>query len=117
MSAPSPVHTVDVAHPPRRPADVEADLLAAWNTVRNSGSLRFLKIVHGFGSTGKGGSTRELVRNWLFARGERPFRGVIYGEDYTLFNPRVQQMRAEAGQFADPDLSAPNPGVTIVWVK
>lgn len=112
----SPIHTIDVSHPPRHPDVVEQELVSAWSTVRNSATLRIIKIVHGHGSTGKGSSTKELVRNWLF-RSRTKFRAVIDGEQYEMFNAVVQEMRSEVGQFNDRDLNAANPGITIVWVK
>jgi hypothetical protein len=112
----TPLLTIDVAHPPRHPDDVEHALLAAWETVRNSPVLRVLKVIHGYGSGGKGGSTRELVRNWAF-RQRRRFRGVVYGEDYALNDSLTQEIRRELGQFPDPDLTMRNPGVTIIWIK
>lgn len=112
----SPILTIDVAHPPRHPDVVEKELLDAWSNVRNSSSLRILKIIHGHGSTGKGGSTRDVVRNWTF-RNRKRFRTTIEGEAYTLFDADVQKMRAEVGQYNDTDLGHMNPGITVVWVR
>ena len=112
----SPIYSIDVAHPPRHPDVVESELASAWSTVRNSATLRIIKIVHGHGSTGKGGSTKEIVRNWLF-RSRTKLRAVIDGENYGMFDADVQEMRNEVGQFDDRDLNACNPGITIVWVK
>jgi len=111
----SPLLTIDVAHPPRHPDQVEQELLDAWQKVRNSPDLRVLKIIHGHGSTGKGGATRETVRNWLY-RHRAKFVAVIAGEDYTLSNEDAARLRSEVGAFPDPDLGSPNPGLTIVWV-
>lgn len=110
------VLTIDVAHPPRHPHAVEADLQDAWTTIRNSPTLRVLKVIHGHGSTGKGGTTRELVRNWLFTRRAR-WRAIVEGEHYTIFNRDVQRMRKELGTFPDADLGNLNPGITVVWVR
>ncbi|MFN0159339.1 MAG: hypothetical protein ACKVRP_14860 [Bacteroidota bacterium] len=112
----SPLLTIDVAHPPRRPADVEDELVRTWNLIRNTPSLRIIKIIHGYGSAGKGGATRETVRNWVFNnRGK--FRAIINGEEYGLENTDVQDMRIEVGQFEDTDIDAANAGLTIVWVR
>jgi len=112
----SPLYTLDVAHPPRHPDVVEEALLDAWERVRNSSEQNLIKVIHGYGSGGKGGSTKEVVRNWLFRRRER-FRGIVYGEDYTLHNTEVQEIRKEIGHYDDQDLTFPNPGITIIWVK
>ncbi len=112
----SPLLTIDVAHPPRHPDQVEEELLDAWQQVRNSSVLAVLKVIHGHGSTGKGGTTRELVRNWAF-RQKQKFIAVIPGEEYTLFHPDTAQLTKELGAFPDPDLGVPNPGITVIWVK
>lgn len=111
-----PVYVLDVAHPPRHPDEVEEELLDAWQHVRNSPVLSILKIVHGYGSSGTGGSTRDVVRNWAYKNRLR-FVAVIPGEEYTLFHDETARLRKELGNFPDPDLGHPNSGLTIVRVK
>jgi hypothetical protein len=113
---PLPVLTVDVAHPPRHPDVVEEELIEAWSKIRNSPSLRILKIIHGRGASGRGGSTRDIVRNWAF-RQQAKCRAVIEGESYTLSDRRTQELRREVGQFPDDDLDGVNSGITILWIK
>ena len=108
--------TVDVAHPPRHPDVVEAELDDVVSRVLRSTAHRVLKIVHGYGASGRGGSTREGVRNWAFRRRSK-FRSVIDGETYALENAATAALRLEVGAYADPDLGAGNRGITIVWVK
>ena len=110
----SPVLTIDVAHPPRKPDVVEEELLNAWSHVRNS-SYRILKIIHG-GSLTKGSVTREVVRNWAF-RSRSKFRNVINGEDYSVYQQATQEMRKEVDSYSDPDLDSGNEGIIVVWVK
>lgn len=111
-----PVYTIDVAHPPRHPDRVEEELLQAWSHVRNSSTLRVLKIVHGYGSHRAGGSTRERVRNWVF-QNRLKFRNTIDGEHYTLHDAATAELRKELGAYEDTDLGNTNPGIVIVWVK
>ncbi len=108
--------TIDVAHPARPSARAEAELQDALMKVRNSKQWHAIKVVHGYGSHGKGGSTRETVRNWAY-QFRRQFRAVINGEDYGIFHDGTQEMRDEYGQLDDADLDAANPGITILWVK
>ncbi len=112
----SPLLTIDVAHPPRKSDVVERELLEAWTTVRNSSTLRVLKVIHGHGSTGKGGITRDVVRNWAFLH-RKHFKAVIEGERYELYNPDVQEMRLVVGQYNDTDLQQANPGITVLWIR
>ena len=111
-----PVLTIDVSHPPRHPEAVEQELRDALSFVRTSPVLRLLKIVHGYGSTGRGGSTLATVENWAFRERNR-LRVIISGESYGLFDENTRRMRAEVGQYEDSDLGAGNKGITILWVK
>lgn len=112
----TPLYTIDVAHPPRHPDKVEEDLLQGWMHVRNSSTLRLFKIVHGYGSHGHGGSTKDHARNWVF-QNRLKFRQIIDGENYTLHNAAIAELRKELGQFEDSDLNAANPGIIVIWVK
>lgn len=111
----TPLHTIDVAHPARPAASVEQDVAAAWQHVRGSKGLRVLKIIHGYGSSGKGGATREVVRNWAFVH-RKHFRSIIEGERYSLYDPDTQELRRTVGSYADADLGGNNPGFLILWI-
>ena len=104
------VLTIDVAHPPRKPDLVEEELEEALLKVRRTPSLRIVKIIHG-----KNGTTKENVRNWAYKQGRR-LRGIIYGENYSVFDEQTQELRTEVGQFSDTDLETSNGGITILWV-
>lgn len=110
------IYTLDVGHPPRLPALVEELLLQSTQYVRNHDHLRVIKVVHGYGSKGKGGETRDTVRNWAY-QNQRQLIDVIYGEQYSLFDTKTQLLRNECGQIEDSDLDAANPGITLLWVK
>jgi hypothetical protein len=107
---------LDVAHPPRHPELVEAELLEAWHTARNRSDLRVIKIIHGHGSSGRGGSTRDIARNWLH-RNRNRFRAIIDGEQYSLTDQVTMELRREVGLYADNDLDRGNRGITLVWVR
>jgi hypothetical protein len=111
----TPLYTIDVAHPARPAARVEEDLDTAWHHVRRSQGLRILKVIHGYGSSGRGGTTRTAARNWAFAH-RRHFRSVIEGERYTLFDADTQELRRTIGNYDDPDLGIDNPGMLILWI-
>ena len=84
--------------------------------VKLSPHLRLIKIVHGFGSSGRGGTLKALVRNWTYARRSR-VKISIPGEQITPFNPDVQELAASCEISVSADLGAANDGATIVWVK
>ncbi len=108
--------TIDLAHPPMPPDAVEQELLDAWTDVRNSPDLRVIKVVHGYGSGGRGSRTKEIVRNWVY-RNSNKFRGVIEGERYGIYEKSTQELRTALGPFTDVDLDRENPGITLIWVK
>lgn len=107
---------IDVGHPPRPPQQVENALAEALAKVRCSSTIRAIKVIHGYGSHGRGGSTKETVRNWTF-QFRRRFRAVINGEDYDIFDDDSQAMRQVCGQISDSDLGMANAGMTLIWVK
>jgi hypothetical protein len=112
----SPELVIDVAHPPRSAEVVEETLDEAVRHVRASNDLRVIKVIHGYGSSGKGGTTREVVRNWAF-RHRKQLAGIINGEEHSFNLQLSSEMRAAVGQYPDRDLSAHNPGITLLWVK
>lgn len=107
---------IEVGHPPRSPEQVESELTSALSKVRNSSTLRVIKVIHGYGSHGRGGSTKETVQNWAY-RFRRHFCAVIAGENYDIFDADTQEMRRVCGQISDTDLGTGNSGITLLWVK
>ncbi len=112
----SPVRVLDVAHPPLPQARVEELLLQTWIEARNAPGVRVIKVIHGYGSSGKGGRTQVVVRNWASQMRTR-LRGVISGEEYSLYTPDSQAVRREVGRFDDSELDAGNRGITYLWIK
>lgn len=110
------IYEIDVAHPPRRPEIVEKMLLEALLLVRNHAHLRVIKVIHGYGSSGQGGQTKETVRNWAYVN-RKQLVDTIDGEHYSIFDAKTQSLRNECGQLFDPDLENSNPGVTLLWIR
>ncbi|MBI1805410.1 MAG: Smr/MutS family protein [Ignavibacteriae bacterium] len=110
------IYTLDIAHPPLPGAEAEAVLDEALRKAHLSSSLRVIKIIHGFGSSGKGGTLKTLVRNWMYRQRAR-IKSSIPGEYLTPFNPVVQELAATLDLSISKDFGAPNEGITILWVK
>ena len=81
--------------------------------------VRVLKIIHGYGSTGKGGTlSHGLRKSFALRKKEKVIRDFIPGEDFTIFNPVVLELlEAVPALRADSDLAATNEGVTVLWLK
>lgn len=75
-----------------------------------------MKIIHGYGSSGTGGRIRVEARSYLARlKGRGEIRDVIYGEDFSIFNPAVlEAFRRCDGLRKDQDRERHNNGVTII---
>ncbi|MBP3312246.1 MAG: hypothetical protein J6L72_08445 [Butyricicoccus sp.] len=78
--------------------------------------LAAVKLIHGFGSTGKGGKIRVAARRELEALQKRGYvKGVIPGEKLSIFDEDTRRAFARCPELRrDPDLERHNNGVTIV---
>jgi hypothetical protein len=78
--------------------------------------VNFLKIVHGYGSTGAGGDIRIAVQKRLHELAESgEIRGCIFGEDWSTSDEaswRLLQRKPELK--SDSDLGRGNKGITVV---
>jgi len=80
---------------------------------------RVLKVIHGYGSSGKGGVLCiGLRKSFGLRKKEGVIRDFIAGEDFSIFNdPVLAFLEAVPEMRGDPDLNATNEGVTILWLK
>ena len=95
----------DAAEALRRPAEVEA--------ARHL-ETPAMKLIHGYGSSGRGGRLRTACRTWLRQQ-ELCF---LPGEEFTIFNEEARRWLAVCPRLRqDRDLDAENRGVTFVLLK
>ena len=74
--------------------------------------VRAIKIITGHGS----GSLRKVVRSWCSDQ-EGRFKGVIYGENYNMFNKDAVNMRSDCNQPNDIDFGKNNSAITYIWLR
>jgi hypothetical protein len=81
--------------------------------------IRVLKVIHGWGSSGKGGTLcHGLRKSFALRKKEGVIKDFIPGEEFSIFNQTVLTMLDAVPELrGDPDLNATNEGVTIVWLK
>ena len=110
----SPVVTIDVAHPPLSSDEAERRLDDILRKAGLSGGTRVIRVIHGYGSGGKGGTLKTVVRNWAYSR-----RGklalIIPGEEYSPFDPTIQKLLLEAGLSLSA-LGSSDSGTTLVFL-
>jgi hypothetical protein len=90
-------------------------LSAELDIARRDGS-RMLKLIHGYGSTGRGGEIRIAVQKRLcdlVQSGE--IHACIYGENWSKSDDTTWQLLASKPKLKhDPDLGRANRGITVV---
>ena len=88
---------------------LEAELEAARHM-----NTPLLKLIHGYGSSGRGGRLRTACRTWLRQQ-ELCF---LPGEEFTIFNEEARRWLDVCPRLRqDRDLDAENRGVTFVLLK
>ena len=81
--------------------------------------IKYVKIVHGYGSSGVGGTIRQMCRKRLqVLQSRRRIRAFCTGEDFGSHTVAGQELVQSAPLLRqDSDWSRGNPGVTIVLLK
>ncbi|MBI5215534.1 MAG: Smr/MutS family protein [Ignavibacteriae bacterium] len=110
------IYTIDIAHPPLSSDEAEHVLSSSLRKVQSSSHFRVLKIIHGYGSGGRGGTLKTVVQNWIHGNRGR-MKLSIDGMNIHPFDASVQRLCAECHLTASNDLGEPNKGITIVWIK
>ena len=86
--------------------------------IRNGKTLgaSAIKIIHGYGSTGKGGKIRLETRRYLSEQKKKGYiKDAISGEDFTIFNSATINAFKFCDELRrDSDLERHNNGITIV---
>jgi len=81
--------------------------------------IAVLKIIHGYGSGGRGGVLRTGLRQ-VFSeyRRDGDIMGFAAGEEFSIFHPDSLEMITAAPELRkDPDLERSNPGVSFLWIQ
>ena len=71
-------------------------------------------VIHGYGSTGKGGAICLKVRQWLKAQERKgAVKTVIFGEDFNIFNFKALELKNKYKEL-ETLTKVCNNGVTVV---
>jgi hypothetical protein len=81
--------------------------------------VKVLRVIHGYGSSGKGGTLCVgLRKSFALRKKEGVIKDFIAGEAFSIFNPTVLALLEAVPELrGDPALNATNEGVTILWLK
>lgn len=86
-------------------------------TARNQG-IKFIKVIHGYGSSGVGGRLKKGIRDFLTAKKkEGMVKDFITGEDWNIFSQQARDIMEQCEDLRkDSDLGNSNHGITIVLI-
>jgi hypothetical protein len=78
-----------------------------------------LKIIHGYGSSGQGGTLRlGLRKSFRLRKKEGVIKDFITGEDFSIFNAVTLTLLEAVPELRhDPDLNGTNEGMTLLWLR
>lgn len=78
---------------------------------------RVVKVIHGYGSTGRGrGRLRTAARRW--GRLDPRVGLSVKGEDFSIFDANARYLIEKFPHVAkDPDLGNCNPGITLFFIN
>lgn len=95
--------------------DARQELIKQIERKRREG-VAVMKIIHGYGSTGVGGTLREELRKSLRRRkSEGSVVKIIHGENWSIFDEESQRLLLDYPELKkDVDLERYNEGITIV---
>ncbi|MEY4384775.1 MAG: hypothetical protein RLY20_58 [Verrucomicrobiota bacterium] len=81
--------------------------------------VRVLKVIHGYGSSGKGGTLNHgLRKSFALRKQEQVIKDFVPGESFEIFNATtLALLEAFPALRGDPDLGQANLGITMVWLK
>src|SRR5438034_2269919 len=93
--------------------DARRSVIAEIKRARREG-VKVLKVIHGYGSSGKGGVLRVgLRRSFGLRKKEGVIKDFIAGEDFSIFNRTVLALLESVPELrGDPELDATNEGIT-----
>lgn len=102
------------------PTVYQAEILVKNNieTYRRKGVKAF-KIIHGYGSTGKGGGLRTGLRAYLAQlKKAKIIADFVAGEDWSVFNETTRKVLDLDNSYRkDSDLEKSNAGITIIVIS
>jgi len=114
----SAIHTFNVEAGLPTLDDARRLVMAEIKQAKRDG-VKVLKVIHGYGSSGKGGKLCVgLRKSFGLRKKEGAIKDFIAGEDFSIFNDKVLALLETVPDLrGDPDLGAANEGITILGLK
>jgi len=93
-------------------------IISEIKTAKRQG-FSVLKVIHGYGSSGKGGKLcTGLRKSFGLRKKEGVIRDFVAGEDFSIFQDATLRLLEAVPELrGDPDLGFTNEGVTVLWLR
>ena len=96
-------------------SDALSDLQASLKRFKQD-KYKCILIIHGYGSTGKGGVIHDKARSWLRAQERNgKIKNMVYGEDFNVLNFKALALKNKYNELQSL-LKVCNHGVTVVEI-
>ncbi|MBQ2877038.1 MAG: Smr/MutS family protein [Clostridia bacterium] len=96
-----------------RVVDAMEDLKSSLERCRKN-KFKCVLIIHGYGSTGKGGAIQKKARQWLLAQKRNgKLKAVEFGENFSIFNFNALELKNRYKEL-ETLMEVHNEGVTVV---
>ena len=93
------------------------NLLMILETEKRRGT-KAIKIIHGYGSSGKGGVLKQGLRQLLLSKkNEGNIKDLINGENFLFSNAMTNTLIKYPGLMSDSDFNRANSGITIILIS
>jgi len=81
--------------------------------------IKAMKILHGYGSHGRGGAIAKAVRNKLNQLKKQKIIVDYFGGDkWNIFEKETMKiLELDKEIYNDDDINKSNPGITIIWLS
>ena len=102
------------------PTVYQAEILVRNNIeMYRQKKVKAFKIIHGYGSTGKGGALRTGIRRWLDqVKGAKIIADYIPGENWSAFDETTRKVLDLDDSFRkDSDVGQMNSGITVIVIS
>ena len=97
-------------------ADAALKMLSQAIRTAKSGGCTVVKVIHGYGSSGRGGAIRSAVAKELTARKlAGTIKDWVRGEDFSPFDPASRRILDACPEISsDRDFARANHGITVI---
>ncbi len=112
------VRLINIEHGYPKVEEAIKKLKFELSTLRQT-KVRTVKVIHGYGSSGTGGSIRQATRRYLSEQQQSGrIKAFCAGESFGPFEATGRKMlELDPGLRKDPDWDRQNDGITIVLLR